>query len=86
MYALVSHSDVRPAVGGSVTVASAKKVDQLDKEAAFVVTDIESSTELSNQDPEAFKQVKAASDCLSVRPVYQRPHLLGGSCLYLQQA
>jgi len=89
MYALVSHSDVRPAVGGSVTVASAKKVDQqLDKEAAFVVTDIESSTELSNQDPEAFKQVRPASGlsvCVSVCLSISNFICPGGTCNNLEQ-
>lgn len=71
MYALVSHTDsdtrVPVRVGDSSTVAAGgRRVDTSDREVAFVFTDIESSTELSNQDADAFKQVRTFG-CLFAR-------------------
>jgi hypothetical protein len=69
MYALVSHSDGSPgpgrggarcssgAVGGRNAYSATRRPAPGDREVALVLTDIESSTELSSQDPEAFKQV-----------------------------
>jgi class 3 adenylate cyclase len=58
MYALVSHSDGSSGdPDGMLQPARGPKAEDKDKEVAFVFTDIESSTELSNQDGDAFKQV-----------------------------
>jgi class 3 adenylate cyclase len=72
MYALISHEDMALGPGAapldSATAAPVKAGGggggagegvAADREVAFVFTDIESSTELSQQDPEAFKQVRA---------------------------
>lgn len=60
MYALSAHTDSLGGQGtgmnGSMTAAT-RAVDIHAKELAFVFTDIENSTEISNQDPAAFKQV-----------------------------
>lgn len=57
MYALVSHSDGSSGPDGMPQPMRGPKAEDKDKEVAFVFTDIESSTELSNQDGDAFKQV-----------------------------
>eukprot|EP00879_Flechtneria_rotunda_P023949 GHRR01025369.1.p1 GENE.GHRR01025369.1~~GHRR01025369.1.p1 ORF type:complete len:969 (+),score=296.48 GHRR01025369.1:353-3259(+) len=66
MYALVSHSDmpgIQHGMGSSTLMAPPTQgADAADKEVAFVFTDIESSTELSNQDPDAFKQLQEVHD------------------------
>jgi class 3 adenylate cyclase len=60
MYALSSQGDMPSAHGGSVSLPQARRLgDVSGQEVAFVHTDIESSTELSQQDGEAFKQVCA---------------------------
>jgi class 3 adenylate cyclase len=58
MYALVSHSDGSSGPDGMPQPMRGPKAEDKDKEVAFVFTDIESSTELSNQDGDAFKQVR----------------------------
>ncbi|KAF6259953.1 hypothetical protein COO60DRAFT_1700595 [Scenedesmus sp. NREL 46B-D3] len=63
MYALVSHSDGSSGgTDGMLQPARGLKAENKDKEVAFVFTDIESSTELSNQDGKAFKQLQEVHD------------------------
>lgn len=64
MYALISHEEMTPGpnhINSSMVItkghAGLGDPSSTDREVAFVFTDIESSTELSQQDPEAFKQV-----------------------------
>lgn len=58
MYALSSQGDLPGGHNGSVSMPQARRVgDMSEQEVAFVFTDIESSTELSQQDADAFKQV-----------------------------
>ena len=62
MYALISHEDMpqggnRHKHGGVHKLSAAAAESTLDREIALVYTDIESSTTLSQQDPEAFRQV-----------------------------
>lgn len=65
MYALSSQGDMPSAHGGSVSLPQPRRVGEVSgQEVAFVHTDIESSTELSQQDGEAFKQVRClAASC-----------------------
>lgn len=61
MYALSSQTDLPAGHTGSVSLPQPRRVGELsEQEVAFVFTDIESSTELSQQDGDAFKQVGAA--------------------------
>lgn len=59
MSALSSHGDGDDAATGTATMAAPRRVgfDLENRELAFVLTDIESSTELSSRDGRAFKQV-----------------------------
>lgn len=60
MYALSSQGDANGGHSGSVSLPQLRKTgDVSEQEVAFVMTDIESSTELSQQDPDAFKQVNS---------------------------
>lgn len=66
MYALTSTSDsyFGPGSAGSMTAIRARPNDETlkgSKEFAFVVTDIEDSTALSQQDPVAFQQVRGCA-------------------------
>eukprot|EP00878_Enallax_costatus_P041208 GHUV01047792.1.p1 GENE.GHUV01047792.1~~GHUV01047792.1.p1 ORF type:complete len:123 (-),score=38.33 GHUV01047792.1:318-686(-) len=61
MYALSAHTDSLGGQGNGSMTAATRAVDIHAKELAFVFTDIENSTEISNQDPASFKQV-----CVSV--------------------
>lgn len=55
LLALSSHRDVH---GGSVSLPQPHRVGEVsEEEVAFVQTDIQSSTELSQQNPKAFKTV-----------------------------
>lgn len=58
MYALSAHTDSLGGQGSNNSMTAATRaVDIHAKELAFVFTDIENSTEISNQDPTAFKEV-----------------------------
>jgi hypothetical protein len=89
MYALVSHSDSSSGgPDGMLQPARGPKAEDKDKEVAFVFTDIESSTELSNQDGDAFKQVRHCTHhwcCLGwgvfIDATVNCCHCLGRCCL-----
>jgi hypothetical protein len=61
MYALSSQGDLPAGHNSSISAPRPREKDEKnnDNEVAFVFTDIESSTELSQQDPNAFKQVRS---------------------------
>lgn len=70
MYALSSQGDLPAGRNSSISaprLRGGKEDDKKksDNEVAFVFTDIESSTELSQQDPNAFKQVRIRCLCRS---------------------
>eukprot|EP00878_Enallax_costatus_P030966 GHUV01033787.1.p1 GENE.GHUV01033787.1~~GHUV01033787.1.p1 ORF type:complete len:540 (+),score=161.45 GHUV01033787.1:449-2068(+) len=62
MYALSAHTDSLGGQGNGSMTAATRAVDIHAKELAFVFTDIENSTEISNQDPASFKQIQEAHD------------------------
>jgi class 3 adenylate cyclase len=89
MYALISHEDMAPGpnhLNGSIVLSSkaahgaavgGEPVGSSDREVAFVFTDIESSTELSQQNAEAFKQVGSwLATAAAARPVCGLTRLL----------
>ena len=82
MYALSSQGDLPAGHSGSVSLPQPRRVGEVsEQEVAFVFTDVESSTELSQQDGEAFKQVWLRLDNSSMmrHAVYQVP-LRGTQC------
>lgn len=82
MYALSSQGDMPAAHNGSLSLPQPRRVGEVSgQEVAFVHTDIESSTELSQQDGEAFKQVCCLADLLP-SDMLSASHVL--SCVAVQ--